>query len=695
MKDKEFLNELEKQLDNEEIALPESLSAENIEKLINEKGAITDPNVNKQKKAGKVIKIITSVAAAIVMIISGFAVTRVTVDKIDKSRQDDVITERVEKSDYSAVESVILNHYKELYNKWSSHNDFDDILDGFGVKNEAAMDNMVQAPAGGLADGTSSEDIITETLTSSSHSATNVQVKGVDEADVIKNDGRYIYFMTDRKVFITDCKKPENMNIVAEILINDSDEEYYYNYEMFLNGNQLIIITQQERFDYTSSSYSSEIICDCAYPLDSDTVIKVYDITDKSAPELSYSQLIAGNYVSSRVVNDMLILVANYNIPYSGINRRNFEQACEEVSKYSVPEYSVNDGAMQRVPSDRIEILDEESPSTYIITSVLDLENKNAQPKVNAYLGGSTEIYCTKSEMFVAEYEYSTWSQNQRVDVKDDSGKMFSVVTHIYKFDVTDEGVIYNTDARVGGRCINQFSMDKNGEYFRIATCDTDSMVYVLDKDMKIVGHLENIAPGEDMKAARFMGNTLYLVTFFQTDPLFVVDITDPTAPAVRGELKIPGFSSYLHPIGNGLVIGVGEGGSMNGTDGSAKVSLFDVSDPYNPSELDSYVVPDAYFNASHKAFMTIDSDTFALCLTKYGYHNNEYIEEAEIVAFDIEDKKIKLQGEYDTIPQPSDYYYWDFRGAFIDDTIFTLNGYGVRAYDMITKKLSGEVKFG
>ena len=410
MKDKEFLNELEKQLDNEEITLPESLSAENIEKLINENGGIVDPKVRKEKKTGRIIKIITSVAAAIAIIIGGVAATNVTVRKIDKAKQDDVIVEFVEKSDYSAVESVILNYYKDLYNKWSSYNDFDGILGGFGLKydSEVVVQNSAADSASPEAAPELTDDmVVTETLTSS-HSSTNVQVKGVDEADIIKNDGRYIYFMTDKKVFIADCKKPENMNIVSEILINNSNDVHYYNSEMFLNDNRLVVITEQERLAYTTSSYSSEVMCDCAYPLDSDTIIKVYDVSDKSAPELVYTQLIAGNYVSSRVVNDMLILVANYTIPYSGINGRNFEKACEDVIKYSVPEYSVNEGDMKKIPSDRIELLDEETPTTYIITSVVDLKDKDAEPKVNAYLGGSAEIYCTKSEMFVADYEYST-----------------------------------------------------------------------------------------------------------------------------------------------------------------------------------------------------------------------------------------------------------------------------------------------
>lgn len=700
MKNKDFLNDLDKKLNNEEITLPESLSAENIEVLINEKGGIVDPKIRKNGKTGKVIKIVSSVAAVFAIVIGVLAATNVTVNKIDEAKQNEIIEQQASQSDYSKIETAVLNYYKDLYNEWQSYNDFD-LFDGFGAKNEAVMEDANVANGNSFATGTG---VVTDTLTSDleelqsdnkSHSSTNVQVSGVDEADIIKNDGRYIYYLKNNSVVIVDCQKPENMNIVSEIWVGETDEDNYYTSDMFLCDNQLVVVLNQERYNSSTVNYSSDVMIDCCYALDSDTVIKVYDVKDKSSPELTYSQLISGNYVSSRIVNDTLILVANYNIPYSGINRKNFEDACKEVKTYSVPQYSVNGGEMQKIPSDRIELLDEETPTEYVITAVVDLKNTSSEPMMNAYLGSGTEIYCTQSEMFIAGYEYSTWSNNQRVDVKDDNGKTFSCVTHIYKFDITDEGVLYNTEARVGGRCINQFSMDKYGDYFRIATNDSSTMVYVLDSDMKIVGYLDGIAPGEDMKAARFMDNTLYLVTFFQTDPLFVIDLNDPTAPVVKGELKIPGFSSYLHPIGENLVIGVGEGGTTTGTDGSAKVSLFDVSDPCNPTELDSYVIYDAYFNLSHKAFMMIDDDTFSLCLTKYGYDNYGYREDFEVVVFDVTEDGFSLQGEYDTCEKDNEEeYYWDFRGAFIGDAIFAVNGYGIRSYSMTTKELFGELKY-
>lgn len=724
MNNKDFLKDLDKRLNNEEITLPESLSAENIELLINEKGGILEPKRPKEHKKGKVIKIITSVAAVFVLIIGIAATVNLNANKIDTSKQDEIIEQQTSDSDYSKIETAVLNYYRDIYNTWQS-NKASDLLN-FGSKNGAAeevadSENTAHSnsSASSSATGTVYDDMYVgsgydmfsseESLSdSAAYSSTNVQVSGVDESDIIKNDGRYIYYMKDNKVVITDCQKPDKMNVVSEIAVSDDENNIYSTAEMFLYNNKLILTVNQSRENVSSSSSYGIFCCDCAYAVEFDTVIRIYDVTDKSAPELCYSQFIAGNYVSSRVVNGKLITVSDYTIPYSSINDNNFEDACEEVKAYSVPQYSVNGGEMQKIPSDRIGLLDEEEPTEYIITAVIDLNNSESEPLMNAYLGGGSEIYCTQNELFVAECEYSTWTQGEREKhPADDLGQQYSCVTHIYKFDITDEGVIYNTDARVGGTWLNQFSMDKYGDYFRIVTngmeCNNgeyssdDNMLYILDKDMNIVGFLDWIAIGEEIKSARFMGNTLYLVTFYQTDPLFVIDLSDPTAPEIKGELKIPGFSSYLHPIGEDLVIGVGEGGTTSGTDGSAKVSLFDVSDPCDPKELDNYTVADAYFDTDHKAFMTVDEDTFALCLTEYYYDMSyNYNEKQKIVVFDVTDNGITIQGEYSACKKntATEYSTSALRGAFIDETLFAVNGYGIMSYRMSDNSLIDELRF-
>ena len=211
-------------------------------------------------------------------------------------------------------------------------------------------------------------------------------------------------------------------------------------------------------------------------------------------------------------------------------------------------------------------------------------------------------------------------------------------------------------------------------------------MVYVLDKNMKIVGFLDGIAPGEQMKSARFLGNMLYLVTFMQTDPLFTVDLSDPAKPEIKGELKIPGFSEYLHPIGNGLVVGIGYGGTETGTDGTAKISLFDISDPAAPKELDNYTTSfPGYFITNHKAFVTIDDNTFAIPVL--GSFGSE-----AVLVFSVENNGIIVDNIYSCMQ--GRYGYDSVRGTFVDKVFYTVNVNGIIAYDMETKDKLSEMKF-
>ncbi|MBQ8210386.1 MAG: beta-propeller domain-containing protein [Clostridia bacterium] len=696
MKNNDFNKKLSNMLNSEEITLPESLSAYNIETLINEKGGIVNPRRSATHIGKRIVKIMASAAAVIVLLVGVLAVADISMMKISEKKQEEVnntvIEDTLANSDYSEIEAVVLNYYKNIFNSANTYESFADKMAGAvydaqtnGTVNEEAYD--MEASNTAQSTNTSSND------TAGTHSTTNVQVSGVDEADIIKNDGRYIYYLNDNILTVTDCENAENMSIVSQLDVCEDFANGYAN-EMYIYGNKLIVlINVQTDLESEVSEKASEALCDCfcvvAY---FDTVINVYDITDKSDIELEYTQTIDGEYVTSRLVDGRIITVSSYSIPYDYVTTGDFTEACEAVKGVSVPCYNVNGGEVKKVAADAIECFDEDSPTQYTVTAVTDLDTLD-EPKVNAYLGGGYEVYCTADEMFIAETVCSYWTMGEEYIVTDENGVKFQTATHIYKFDITDDGVIYVDDVVVGGTFINQFSMDKYGDYFRIATTgakygkDSATFVYVLDKDLKVVGYIEDIAKGEDMKSARFMGNTLYLVTFYQTDPLFVIDLTDPTKPEIKGELKIPGFSSYLHPIGNNLVIGVGEGGTMNGTDGSAKVSLFDVSDPCDPKEIDNYTVADAYFDTNHKAFMTVDADTFGLCL--YSRFSRE---DHRIMMFDVTENGLTIHGEYSG--NAVDTYYGTLRGAFIGDTIFAVNGYGIKAYSMTTNELLGEAEF-
>lgn len=692
---KKLKNELAKKFMSEEIILPESLSAENIEELINEKGGIIEPLRRRNYRLEKAVKWCASIAAAVVLIVGIGAVVQNTNNDIAIEDQQQIIEKNVVESDYSEIEKNILNYFKGIYNTNALFTDDADGFDlgsifyNFGAKNEAAMDTANNSTSSAPTDGVGTD------MEDGKFSTTNTQVEGVDEADIIKNDGKYIYYLRQNSydITITSCENPEDMIIVGRINLKEDDSKDIYPVEMFLYGDTLTVIVREYLEYENETTYSGMVTADtCCIALKSDTVIRMFDVKDKANPKEIYSQKMSGDYISSRITDGKLIVVTSFDIPYSSVRADDFDGACQVVKEICIPEYSVNGGEIQRIPAERIKMFDEDEPTTYTVSSIISLDSEEKEPMMNAFLGAGSEIYCTAEELFVAENVFSYWTNDGENVVKDALGAEFTTATRIHKMDITDEGVEYIASTVVGGIGINQFSMDKHGEYFRIATNGSDyrggessTMVYVLDKDMKIVGFLGGIAKGEDMKSARFMGDTLYLVTFMQTDPLFVIDLSDATSPAVKGELKIPGFSSYLHPIGNGLVIGIGAGGTTSGTDGTAKISLFDVSDPYNPKELDNYSTSgQAEFVGDHKGFMTIDENTYAASVM-YEYFTGK------VIVFSIVDGGIVVDEVY---MSKSSGNSRAVRGSFIDTTFFVVNDIGIIAYNMVSGDRIDDIAF-
>ena len=198
--------------------------------------------------------------------------------------------------------------------------------------------------------------------------------------------------------------------------------------------------------------------------------------------------------------------------------------------------------------------------------------------------------------------------------------------TVIHKIAINKDKMEYKAVGEVTGSVLNQFSMDETDGKFRIATTKNQiwsqymdekevqsyNNLYVLDENLRAIGSLENLAQGERIYSVRFMQNRAYMVTFQQTDPLFVIDLSNPQSPKVLGKLKIPGFSNYLHPYDDTTLIGIGkdtserEGGGV--TTKGLKLSLFDVADVANPKEIDTYVMggvgSDSIALNDHKAFL-------------------------------------------------------------------------------------------
>jgi inhibitor of cysteine peptidase len=232
----------------------------------------------------------------------------------------------------------------------------------------------------------------------------------------------------------------------------------------------------------------------------------------------------------------------------------------------------------------------------------MNVQNATEAPVyLTTLLGGASSMYVSHENMYVT-FQEGYWGGN----------------TTIYRIHLQTSNMTVEASGKIPGQERNQYSMDEYGDYFRIQTQTwsdgvSQTNVYVLDTNLSIVGRLEGIAVGENFHSARFLGNRCYLVTFKKIDPLFVIDLTVPSDPRVLGQLKIPGYSDYLHPYDENHIIGVGketvegEGGNFAWYQG-IKIALFDVSDVEHPQEIDKYIIgdrgSDSPILSDHKAFL-------------------------------------------------------------------------------------------
>ena len=465
-------------------------------------------------------------------------------------------------------------------------------------------------------------------------SSTNVQVVGVDEADIIKNDGKYIYLIKGDTIRIVEAYPAENMEELVNISLGDEGEDFYPS-QMYVEGDILVVIGSYYR------SYPEPLMEEgmTYYPYNYQNRTKVYilDITDRSAPTVERTVEFDGNYSTSRRVGNTLYTVINQSayIPYYY-----WEDDILSKDEVIVPMMSDSKygGDMFVSSCSDIQILPKNRDFNFIITAAIPLDEPDTDVSRNVIVGRSENVYSSPSNMYVTATD---WSGGYYRDTWD---------TAVYRFGLDGNNIEYASKGTVPGTVLNQFSMDEYDGYFRIATTEqgwggvtlTTNNMYVLDvDDMSLVGDLENIAPGETIYSVRFMGEKAYMVTFQQIDPLFVIGLSDPTDPEILGELKIPGFSNYLHPydenhlIGFGKEVDAGDSG-MDDDDWflwqqvqGIKVGIFDVTDVNNPKELYTTTIGDqgtySELLYNHKALLfDKEKELLAFPISVYEYPDYE-----------------------------------------------------------------------
>ncbi len=519
-------------------------------------------------------------------------------------------------------------------------------------------------------------------------SETNIQVEGVDEPDIVKTDGKYIYLLSNSKIYIIKAY-PENESKVLSTI--DLDDIYVSN--LFLRNNKLIVFGSQPQYHICYGYYRGSY--------ESDTDVNIYDISDRNNPEIDQEIKIDGSFIDARLIGDNIYIITSENT-------YNIYREIDGNETISIPEISINN-VSKKIPVESIHYVNSSQKIdslTYVVA--VDLETNEVNQESFMFSSSST-LYVSKNNI------YLTYSSYEYLEPDISKGRIYgssTTKTIIHKISIDDNNIEYISKGEVPGRIINQFSMDEHNGFFRIATQTNDhskdkcSNVFVLNDTLSVVGKITDIAPNENMHSARFMGNRAYLVTFLNIDPFFVIDLSDPYNPEILGELKIPGYSDYLHPYDENHVIGIGKDSdasidsdkihSDNAVFYTAilgvKIALFDVTDPENPKEVSKVVIGDRGSNTpvlhNHKALLfDREKELFVIPLNavkrdeETGQRIDSY-QGAYVYNLNSEDGFIyKGRISHENKQKSSDIYYDYYssfsqikRSLFIDDTLYTIS---------------------
>ncbi|KYH36654.1 MAG: hypothetical protein AYL29_012190 [Candidatus Bathyarchaeota archaeon B24] len=540
------------------------------------------------------------------------------------------------------------------------------------------------------------------------YSKTNVQVEGVDEADVVKTDGAYIYLASGNQVVIVKAYPPDEAYVSSVVEVNGTV------LGLFVNEDRMAVFTVPGRPTPVPRGIFSVV----PY-IESETSVMVYDISDRENPKLVRTLRVEGSYLSSRMIGDYVYLVVN-NLAVRMDKEElevNLPDICEERMGLTVFEKEIS--ATEVYYADVSSCYD-----SFTTVVALNMKEDLEEPVYKTILTGPTTcMYVSLSNIYLAIPVYPSMEETE-----------YREYTAVYRIRVDGAKIDCAASGQVPGFVLNQFSMDEYDGYFRIATttghvartaeeATARNNIYVLDMDLKVVGRLEGLAPGERIHSARFMGDRCYLVTFRKVDPLFVIDVSDPENPRVLGKLKIPGYSDYLHPLDENHLIGIGketvpaEEGDFSWYQG-VKISLFDVSDVEKPKEIDKYVIGDRGTDTpvlrNHKALL-FDRRRGLLVLPVLvaeidrektpnppPYMHGEFTFQGAYVFEVSPEQGIVFKGRITHIDDPeellkSGFYfsspYMVKRALYIDDVLYTISDKRVKMNDISTLELINEVE--
>ncbi|MGD1061000.1 MAG: beta-propeller domain-containing protein [Methanomassiliicoccales archaeon] len=471
-----------------------------------------------------------------------------------------------------------------------------------------------------------------------SHSTTNIQVEGVDEADCVKTDGTYLFIASADAVSIVRAYPPEAMQNVSKIDLKGAlglnSSSYVWIDGIYLHEDRLMVVAGiSEPNYYSNGSILSPMIW--RVPED-ETLVCLFSLSDMQQPLLLGTFGISGYSITSRMIGGFLYSVTQQSIwTQMGLARPT----------------TFGPNGTTDLPATSIRFDPQSTdPSSFINVMAVDVIGLKCE-STSLLAGYASTIYTSQDAMYLTFLKYSAIPMYNSLSAGGETTSMAQASveeynTTIYKLSIDALSVKPAAQGDVPGYMLNQFSMDEKDGRLRVATSSgwmdqQSSSVFILDQHLNVTGELRNIAPGERIYSVRFVDDSLYLVTFRQVDPLFVINLGNPTSPIILGQLNVSGFSSYLQPLDQDHLVGIGM------QNGSLKLSLFNVTQSSSPREVGTVVVP-GWSNSQamwdHKAVLfDAQTGTLAIPITSYDQGGNY---SSSIMVFDVNSTHIAVRGK-------------------------------------------------
>lgn len=503
--------------------------------------------------------------------------------------------------------------YEEIYQKTR---DYYDSMDDYGYWVEDSMVFTEETATDSMADGGASngamapqasqslerpvaeemrEEVSADKGDDSEFSSTNIMTEGVDESDISKTDGNYIYNATGSQIVIFDIQGGEAEKVTNFTPKFKSSADIIR--EIYVDGDLMTVLTDHE--SYEDGNFRSQV------------VVLIYDISDRKNPDLKGSRSQDGSFKSARKVGDIIYLFTDRYITDPGDDRT----------------YALGEGLSRWFPLVNEEVVPRdcvylpESGQNALVISSFNQNEPGRTIDTKVIVNEYAQLYMGSESIYLYSQVFSGGRD----------------ITRISKISYKEGALRTGESNMVRGHLNDPFAINESGGYLRIVTTEwdggTNNMLYVLDGNLNEVGRISDIARGEQLYSCRFMGDTGYFVTYETTDPLFTVDLSDPTNPRVIGELELLGFSEYLHFWEEGKLLGIGYDSDEDGFRQGLKLSMFDISDPANVTEESRLVLSDVDYAPAfenYKAFMVSPRANL------FGFAHVSYTEKGTDAAYDV-----------------------------------------------------------